>query len=110
MHMCISHATRHTDKHIPPCMLVTTRNFKGPYVHLFIHHGINNLYVDGATGKKIINDETCKTQQEWQAGKTSGVIPTLSNAHKYDWREVKYFTVREQRKAQFISISCVLGQ
>lgn len=45
MHMCISHATRHTDKHIPPCMLVATRNFKGPYVHLFIHHGINNLYL-----------------------------------------------------------------
>lgn len=112
MHMCISHATRHTDKHIPPCILVATRNFKGPYVHSFIHHSISNLYLCrcGHRKKKTINDETCKTQQERQAGETSVVIPTLSNAHKHDWREVKYFTVREQRKAQFISISCVLGQ
>lgn len=61
--------------------------------------------------KKIINDKTCKMQQEWRAGETPGVTGmTLSNAHEYDWREVKYFTVREQRRAQFISISCVLGQ
>jgi hypothetical protein len=60
-------------------------------------------------GKKI-NDKTCKMQQECQAVETSGVIPALANAGEDDWGEVKYFTVREQRKAQFISISCVLGQ
>lgn len=67
------------------------------------------IHVDVATGKKI-NDKTCKMQQECQAAEPSGVIPALPSAREYDWREVKYFTVREQRKAQFISISCVLGQ
>ena len=41
-----------------------------------------------------------------------GVIPGLSNTHisMTGEREPKYFTVREYRKQQFISISCALGQ
>lgn len=41
-----------------------------------------------------------------------GVIPALSHIHisMIGEREPKYFTVRECRELQFISISCALGQ
>lgn len=47
-----------------------------------------------------------------EAAETPGVPPALSNAHisMIGEREPKYFTVRERRKLQFISISCALGQ
>lgn len=109
--MCISHAVKHTDTS-PLCILAATCNFKGPHVHLFIRHGINNLYPwDVATGEKNNQWQNMQNAARMASRReTPGVIPALSNAQEYDWGEVKYFTVREQRKAQFISISCVLGQ
>lgn len=46
-------------------------------------------------------------------GRGVGCHPrTLKYTYKYDWEKerTKYFTVRECRKQQFISISCALGQ
>lgn len=62
---------------------------------------------------KKINDKTYKMQwKDCQAAEMLGVIFALSNIHisMIGEREAKYFTVRECRELQFISISCALGQ
>lgn len=109
--ICIRYT--HTDTHTRVWWILSTAlGFKVPYVYLFIYNGVDHVHSYTHGYENSNQQQNIQNVIRMSSGRAAGVILALANIHisMIGEREPKYFTVRECREQQFVSISCALGQ